>query len=146
MLSKAASDTTFWIFGMTRSGIETRSPRLLANTLLMTSNGWYAIKPNQTKPNHQIARWGSLIPLQRNSRCILQLQSTGRSLTCVKLYEQTRKTQTHHLAEINEKLSNWFHPVTRVVHVEWRIKCLWIGSIYKKSAHQVAQRALSLSL
>ena len=33
MLSKEASSTIFWVFGMTRSGIEPRSPGLLANTL-----------------------------------------------------------------------------------------------------------------
>ena len=35
MLSKVASSTFFWIFDMTRPGIEPRSPRPLANTLLI---------------------------------------------------------------------------------------------------------------
>ena len=34
-VSKAASNTTFWVFGMTRPGIELRSPGSLANTLLI---------------------------------------------------------------------------------------------------------------
>ena len=34
MLSKEASSTIFWVFGMTRPGIEPRSPGPLANTLL----------------------------------------------------------------------------------------------------------------
>ena len=33
MLSKAASNTIFWVFGMTRPGIEPRSPGSLVNTL-----------------------------------------------------------------------------------------------------------------
>ncbi len=33
MLSKAASNIIFWVFGMTQPGIEPRSPRPLANTL-----------------------------------------------------------------------------------------------------------------
>ena len=33
MLSKEASSTIFWVFGMTRPGIKRRSPGLLANTL-----------------------------------------------------------------------------------------------------------------
>ena len=33
MLSKEASSTIFWVFGMTRPGIEPRSPGPLANTL-----------------------------------------------------------------------------------------------------------------
>ena len=33
MLSKEASSTIFWVFGMTRPGIEPRSPEPLANTL-----------------------------------------------------------------------------------------------------------------
>ena len=33
MLSKEKSSTIFWVFGMTRPGIESRSPRTLANTL-----------------------------------------------------------------------------------------------------------------
>ena len=33
VLSKAASSTSFWVFGMTRPGIEPRSPGPLANTL-----------------------------------------------------------------------------------------------------------------
>ena len=35
MLSKAASSTVFWVFGMTRPGIEPRSPGPLVNTLLI---------------------------------------------------------------------------------------------------------------
>ena len=35
MLSKAAPSTIFWVFGMTRPGIESKSPGLLANTLLI---------------------------------------------------------------------------------------------------------------
>ena len=35
MLSKAESSTIFWVFGMTRLGIEPRSPGPLANTLLI---------------------------------------------------------------------------------------------------------------
>ena len=35
MLSKVASSTIFWVFGMTWPGIEPRSPRPLANTLLI---------------------------------------------------------------------------------------------------------------
>ena len=35
MLSKAASSTIFWVFGMTRHGIEPWSPGPLANTLLI---------------------------------------------------------------------------------------------------------------
>ena len=34
MLSKVASSTNFWVFGMTRPGIEPGSPGPLANTLL----------------------------------------------------------------------------------------------------------------
>ena len=33
MLSKEGSSTIFWVFSMTRPGIESRSPRPLANTL-----------------------------------------------------------------------------------------------------------------
>ena len=40
MLSKAASGTIFWIFGMTRPGIEPRPPRSLVNTLLIRPNTW----------------------------------------------------------------------------------------------------------
>ena len=71
MLSKAASSTIFWVFGMTRPGIELWSPGPLVNTLLIrpmawfydtylicvcinriywhwiTDKCWYAIKPNQ---------------------------------------------------------------------------------------------------
>ena len=36
MLSTEASSTIFWVFGMTRLGIEPRSPRPLANTLTIT--------------------------------------------------------------------------------------------------------------
>ena len=35
VLSKAASSTIFWVFGITRPGIERWSPRPLANTLLI---------------------------------------------------------------------------------------------------------------
>ena len=35
MLSKAASSIIFWVFGMTRPGIERRSPGPFANTLLI---------------------------------------------------------------------------------------------------------------
>ena len=35
VLSKAASSTIFWVFGMAQPGIEPRSPRPLANTLLI---------------------------------------------------------------------------------------------------------------
>ena len=35
LLSKAVSSIIFWVFGMTQPGIEPRSPRLLANTLLI---------------------------------------------------------------------------------------------------------------
>ena len=34
MLNKAASSTNFWVFGMTGSEIEPRSPRPLVNTIL----------------------------------------------------------------------------------------------------------------
>ena len=37
MLSKAAPSTIFWLFGMTRPGIETRSTGPLANTILIRS-------------------------------------------------------------------------------------------------------------
>ena len=37
MLSKEASSTIFWVFGMTRPGIERRSPGPLANTLTIES-------------------------------------------------------------------------------------------------------------
>ena len=40
MLSKAASSTIFWIFGMTWPGIELRSPGPLANTLLIRPMAW----------------------------------------------------------------------------------------------------------
>ena len=36
MLSKEASSTIFWVFGMTRPGIEPWSPGPLANTLTTT--------------------------------------------------------------------------------------------------------------
>ena len=35
MLSKVASSTIFWVFGMTRPGIELQSPRPLMNTLFI---------------------------------------------------------------------------------------------------------------
>ena len=40
MLSKVASSTIFLVFGMTRPGIEPRSPRPLANTLLVRPGKW----------------------------------------------------------------------------------------------------------
>ena len=39
MLSKAASSTIFWVFGMTRPEIELWSPRPLTNTQLIRPNG-----------------------------------------------------------------------------------------------------------
>ena len=40
----------FWVHGMTRPGIEPRSPELLENTLLIrTMAGWYAIKQKKKK-------------------------------------------------------------------------------------------------
>ena len=41
MLSKAAPSTIFWVFDMTRPGIEPSSPGLLANTLLIRLMAWY---------------------------------------------------------------------------------------------------------
>ena len=38
MLSKAVSSTSFWVFGMTRPGIKSRSPGPLVNTLTTTPN------------------------------------------------------------------------------------------------------------
>ena len=35
MLSKVESSTVFWVFGMTRPGIETQSPGSLANTIVL---------------------------------------------------------------------------------------------------------------
>ena len=43
MLSKEVSSTIFWVFGMTRLGIEPRSPELLANTL-PTRPHWYSYR------------------------------------------------------------------------------------------------------
>ena len=43
MLSKATSSTIFWVFGMTRPGIETRFPRPLMNTLLIRPMAWLCI-------------------------------------------------------------------------------------------------------
>ena len=48
MLSKEASSPIFWVFGMTRPGIEPRSPGPLANTLTARpmsgySEGFYSI-------------------------------------------------------------------------------------------------------
>ena len=40
MLSKAVSSTIFWVFGMSKPGIESRSPGPLANTLLIWPNHW----------------------------------------------------------------------------------------------------------
>ena len=37
VLSKEALNTIFWVFGMTRPGIEPRSPGPFVNTLLITS-------------------------------------------------------------------------------------------------------------
>ena len=44
-LSKAASSTIFWVFDMTRPGIEPRSPGPLANTLLIRPMAWYFLYP-----------------------------------------------------------------------------------------------------
>ena len=41
MLSKVASSTIFWVFGMIRPGIEPRSPRPLANTLTIMPMSCY---------------------------------------------------------------------------------------------------------
>ena len=40
MSSKDVSSTIFWVFGMTRQGIEPRSPGSLANTLTIMQIGW----------------------------------------------------------------------------------------------------------
>ncbi len=44
VLSKVASSTIFWDFGMTRPGIEARSPGLLAFTLLIRPMAWLALE------------------------------------------------------------------------------------------------------
>ena len=44
MLSEAASSTIFWVFGMTRPGIEPRSPGPLANTLLIRLMARYYVE------------------------------------------------------------------------------------------------------
>ena len=43
VLSKAASSTIFWVFGMIWPGMEPWSPELLVNTLLTWSMGWLCI-------------------------------------------------------------------------------------------------------
>ena len=70
MLRKEASSTIFWVFGMTRRGIEPRSPRPWANTITImlmsgmyvcinsiwhwiTYKGWFAKKSNQ--PTNQLS-------------------------------------------------------------------------------------------
>ena len=47
MLSKAVSSTIFYVFGMTRPGIDPRSPGPLANTLLISPIARYCLQPKQ---------------------------------------------------------------------------------------------------
>ena len=53
MLSKVASSTTFWVFGMTRPGIEPRSPGPLANTNMYVFND-FLINFEKPKINRDI--------------------------------------------------------------------------------------------
>ena len=43
MLSKEESSTIFWVFVMTKTGIESQSPGLLMNTLTIISSPLFAI-------------------------------------------------------------------------------------------------------
>ena len=78
MLSKATSSTIFWVFGMTRPGIEPWSPGSLANTLLIRLmarlnqvHQWIIIYQNATsldffsflKANREFRIWFSIILL-----------------------------------------------------------------------------------
>ena len=61
VLSKVASSTIFWVFGITRPGIEPKSPRSLGNTLtiaqrlstfwiIISSKIWLFFRLNAIKP------------------------------------------------------------------------------------------------
>ena len=52
MLSKVASSSIFWVFGMTRQGIEPRSPGPLAKfDVKWPEKGWYVVKQNNQQTN-----------------------------------------------------------------------------------------------
>ena len=61
MLSKVASCTIFWVFGMTRPGIEPRSPGQLVNTLTTIRRGQYRADTKNTFNKYLIFLLGCLI-------------------------------------------------------------------------------------
>ena len=51
--------------------------------------------------SYQDTRWGSFTPLQRTTRCILQLQPTGQSCLCVILLKYVhRETKDFIMSQI----------------------------------------------
>ena len=58
MLSKEASSTIFWVFGMTQPGIEPRSPGPLANTLTIMPKHEKAMEyESDSDSNSSLCSW-----------------------------------------------------------------------------------------
>ena len=92
MLSKVASSTIFWVFGMTRPGIESRSLGPLANTQLIRS------KLNYLK---LLSKWFNLA------------LSDQKNLLCRKTKEPTNRK--------NQKLCNYVKIISMILELKYII-------------------------
>ena len=114
MLSKAASSTIFWVFGMTRPGTEPRSPGPLVNTLLIrpmaTRVKCLLTLPNDIHINNSYEFWQifSFIFLKFELLIFIAFHLSWHSVIWTVQIRNQDNANTH-LALINACVYKWQH-------------------------------------
>ena len=128
MLSKEASSTIFWVFGMTRPGIEPRSPGPLANTL--TPRPMSGIKARIIRTNHIKAR---IIKTNHNKTRIIKTNHITRKIRTNHIKARIDKTQQNSRCRLrvdrNEMINDIISEWRKLAQKEYKTRHECVGKV-----------------
>ena len=111
MLSKEASSIIFWVFGMTRPGIEPRSPGLLVNTL-------WVVNQNTIESGEKGRVCGQEILLRLSTNWSFFWFETDSPLSTMDKHSLAIEYSQHEGQKVSDGYELSFHTMTRPVYIQ----------------------------